>query len=157
MEIRAYEAQDEARIAAIWHRAGLDEYDYLPAFQALTPEQAGVVFAEVIVPDAQLAVAWIEDQPAGFIALRGSYVDRLYVDPQWQRRGCGSRLLDWARQQSPQSLELHTHQQNSRARAFYEKHGFKAVAFGMSPAPERVPDVEYHWRPADDDADNTIE
>ncbi len=148
MEIRIYEPGDELLIAAIWHRAGLDEYHYLPAFQALTAERAAEVFAEVIVPDALIAVAWSSEQPLGFIALRGSYVDRLYVDPGQQRQGFGSRLLEWARRQSPGGLELHTHQQNSRARAFYEKQGFSAVAFGISPAPELVPDVEYHWRPA---------
>jgi hypothetical protein len=31
----------------------------------------------------------------------------------------------------------------------YEKHGFKAVKFGLSPPPESAPDVEYRWRPAD--------
>ena len=147
MEIRAYQAEDEALVAAVWHRAGLDEYSYLPRFLTLTPAAARKIFAEVIVPDAQLRVAWHEDKPVGFIALKGSYVDRLYVDPSAQRQGCGARLLTWAREQSPQGLELHTHQQNTRARAFYEHHGFRAVAFGISPAPELVADVEYHWRP----------
>ena len=146
MEIRAYQSVDEALIAAIWHRAGLDEYSYLPRFLALTPAAARQVFAEVIVPEAQLRVVWDADKPLGFIALKGSYIDRLYVDPDAQRQGCGARLLAWAREQSSRGLELHTHQQNTRARAFYEKHGFRAIAFGISPAPESVPDVEYHWR-----------
>ena len=47
----------------------------------------------------------------------------------------------------PDGLELHTHQENVIACAFYEKHGFRAVKFGISPSPESVPDVEYHWRP----------
>lgn len=147
MEIKPYRSTDEALVAAIWHRAGLDEYSYLPRFLALTPAVARKVFAEVIVVDAELRVAWDADIPIGFIALKGSYIDRLYVDPGAQRRGCGARLLAWARQQSPHGLELHTHQQNTRARTFYEKHGFNAIAFGVSPAPELVPDVEYHWRP----------
>jgi ribosomal protein S18 acetylase RimI-like enzyme len=50
-------------------------------------------------------------------------------------------------QLSPNGLELHTHQENESACAFYEKHGFAAVKYGISPAPESVPDVEYHWRP----------
>jgi hypothetical protein len=43
-------------------------------------------------------------------------------------------------------LELHTHQENHAARQLYEKHGFRAVKFGLSPPPEGAPDVEYHWR-----------
>lgn len=30
---------------------------------------------------------------AGFLALQGSYVDRLYVDPSRQRRGIGRALI----------------------------------------------------------------
>jgi hypothetical protein len=29
----------------------------------------------------------------------------------------------------------------------YEGQGFVAVKYGLSPAPESAPDVEYHWRP----------
>jgi ribosomal protein S18 acetylase RimI-like enzyme len=160
MEVRAYQHDDEAAAAAVWYRSGREEYDYLPLFQALSQDEARRVFAEVIVPGAEIWVAVTVDNRdaedgdpqgeavVGFLALRGSYIDRLYVDPSAQRRGVGGRLLAVARQQHPGGLELHTHQQNGRARDFYEKHGFRAVAFGVSPPPESVPDVEYHWRPA---------
>ena len=82
-----------------------------------------------------------------FLAMRSSYIDRLYVDPARQRRGWGTRLLEHARALSPRGLELHTHVENHVARALYEKHGFVAVRFGVSPPPESAPDVEYHWRP----------
>jgi hypothetical protein len=42
---------------------------------------------------------------------------------------------------------LQEHQANVAARALYEGHGFQAVKFDLSPAPESAPDVEYHWRP----------
>lgn len=41
----------------------------------------------------------------------------------------------------------YTHQENHAARSLYERRGFTAVQFGMSPLPESAPDVEYHWRP----------
>ena len=62
------------------------------------------------------------------------------------RPGAGLALLGKARELSPGGLELHTHQQNAKARRFYEKHGFRAVRFGVSPPPESAPDAEYHWR-----------
>lgn len=83
----------------------------------------------------------------GYTAISGSYIDRMFIHPRVQRRGAGARLLAKARDLSPAGLELHTHQQNTQARDFYEKHGFKAVKFGVSPPPESAPDVEYHWRP----------
>jgi ribosomal protein S18 acetylase RimI-like enzyme len=57
------------------------------------------------------------------MALRQSYVDRLYVRPDAQRRGAGAALVQRARELSPAGLELHTHQKNYRARAFYAKLG----------------------------------
>jgi hypothetical protein len=38
-----------------------------------------------------------------------------------------------------------TFQRNDVARAFYAKHGFVEMAFGISPAPESEPDVEWRW------------
>lgn len=82
-----------------------------------------------------------------YLAMNGSYIDRLYVDPTEWRRGWGSRLLSFAKRLCPAGLDLCTHQENYPGRAFYEKHGFKAVRFGISPPPECAPDVEYRWRP----------
>jgi hypothetical protein len=36
-----------------------------------------------------------------------------------------------------------------RARSFYERRGFRAVQFGVSPPPESEPDVRYAWDPSD--------
>ena len=148
--IRPLRTTEIDEIALIWYRAGLDEYDYLPRFQALGELEALNIFRNVILPENQL---WVEENNAatrGFLALNNSYIDRLYVDPSHQRTGVGSRLLDHAKTIFPDGLQLHTHQQNVRARNFYEKHGFVAVKFGVSPAPESVPDVEYHWSPGGD-------
>jgi ribosomal protein S18 acetylase RimI-like enzyme len=79
--------------------------------------------------------------------MKGTYIDRLYVDPCAWRKGWGTQLVHFAKHISPRGLELHTHQANVVARAFYERHGFRAVKFGLSPSPESAPDVEYHWRP----------
>ena len=148
--IRPLRTTEIDEIALIWYRAGLDEYDYLPRFQALDELEALNIFRNVILPENQL---WVEENNAatrGFLALNNSYIDRLYVDPSHQRSGVGSRLLDHAKTIFPDGLQLHTHQQNVRARNFYEKHCFVAVKFGVSPAPESVPDVEYHWSPGGD-------
>ena len=83
-----------------------------------------------------------------FLAMNGSYIDRMYVDPIEWRKGWGARFLALAKALFPSGLELHTHQENHAARALYEKQGFVAVRFGLSPPPESAPDVEYHWRPA---------
>ena len=82
------------------------------------------------------------------LALHDGFVAHLYVDPPAQRSGVGSALLAYAKRLSPERLSLYTHQRNLRARAFYERHGFRPVTFGVSPAPECEPDVRYAWDPA---------
>jgi len=79
--------------------------------------------------------------------MKGSYIDRMFVDPSQWRKGWGTRLVVFAKSLSPNGLELHTHQENRAARRLYERHDFRAVTFGTSPPPESAPDVEYHWRP----------
>ena len=143
--IRKYTPSDKAPIAAIWFRSGKDEYTYLDSWLELAELEAVDLFEKIVVNKCEIWVA--EDtQIAGFLAMDNSYVARLYVDPSAQRAGLGSLLLAKAKMLYPHGLELHTHQQNHRARNFYEKHGFQAVKFGISPAPESAPDVEYHWR-----------
>ena len=147
IRVRPASASDHPEIARLWHETKRDAYPYLPLEQGRSFEDDRDFFDGFIAPRCALWVAECGGALVGFLALDGSYVDRLYVHPAAQRSGAGTALLGAARDQSPDGLELHTHQQNVSARAFYEKHGFVAVRFGISPAPESAPDVEYHWRP----------
>ena len=146
--IRAYASADEAAVVSVWLAAGRAEYSYLPDFMALTEARATEVFREVIAANCALWVDCEADQVRGYLALKGDYVDRLYVHPAHQGLGIGTALLNHAKSLCPQGLSLHTHQKNTRARRFYEDQGLVAVKFGVSPAPELEPDVEYRWRPA---------
>ena len=147
--IRLFKDGDEAAVIAVWHRSGLAAYSFLPTWQALTLERAGEVFRGVIRPRCSIWVGTRHEHVVAFLAMVGSYIDRMYVDPAEWRQGWGTRLVLLAKTLHPEGLELHTHQQNHAARRLYEKHGFRAVKFGLSPPPESAPDIEYHWRPAD--------
>jgi putative acetyltransferase len=147
MWLRAYAPADCDAVVALWNETKRDTYDFLPLEQSRTVDEDRGFFRAHIEPRCSLWVAGRDEAPAGFLALRGSYVDRLYVRPGAQRRGVGAALLAHAKALSPGGLELHTHQRNGKARAFYEKHGFAAVRFGVSPPPESEPDIEYWWRP----------
>lgn len=147
-QIRKYQPSDKASVVSVWFASGKDEYTYLETWRSLRLEQARSIFVDVILNNCALWVAESDSGIAGFLAMNQSYVDRLYVEPSKQRAGWGSLLIAKAKALCPDGLELHTHQENHRARNFYEKHGFRAVKFGISPPPESAPDVEYHWRPA---------
>ena len=146
-EIRPFQDADEPDVVRVWHRSGSAAYTYLPMWQAFTLEAAQQVFHNVIRAKCTIWVGTVDERVVAYLAMNGTYIDRLYVDPGERGQGWGTRLIRFAKELSPGGLELHTHQQNHAARALYERHGFKAVRFDVSPPPESVPDVEYHWRP----------
>lgn len=142
--IRPYRDADQAEVVRVWHRSGLAGYTSLPTWQAMTFETAIRVFINVIQPKNDIWVGTLNGSPVAFMAMNGSYLDRLYVDPSEWRKGWGTEFIQRAKQLSPMGLECHTHQENYPARALYECHGFIAVRFGINPPPESAPDVEYH-------------
>ena len=147
--IRPFQARDEASVIGVWHRSGRAAYGFLPSWQALTLERAGEIFRDVIRPRCRIWVGTRHEHVVAFLAMADSYVDRMFVDPAEWRKGWGTRLVLLAKTLCPSGLELHTHQENHASRRLYEKHGFRAVRFGVSPPPESAPDVEYHWRPGE--------
>lgn len=73
-----------------------------------------------------------------------SWITQMAVDPAQVNCGHGSRLLGWALQALPRPIRLYTFQANHGARRFYERHGFRAIAFGAGrDNEERCPDVLY--------------
>ena len=147
MKVRPLREDDVPATVALWHETRKDTYDFLETERGLTLVDSERYFEEVVRPGADLWVADDRGRLVGYLARKGSYIDRLYVHPRAQRSGIGTALLRMAQELSPDGLELHTHQENTKACRFYEKHGFRAVRFGVSPPPESAPDVEYHWRP----------
>ena len=94
-----------------------------------------------------LWVAERDGAPVGFMALSPGWVEQLHVAPAEQRTGVGAALLEQAKARM-REIRLHTHVANAQARAFYAKHGFEEIAFGVSPAPESAPDVLLRWKAA---------
>lgn len=57
------------------------------------------------------------------------FVTRMYVLPDFQRRGIGKRMINAASAAFPQTevVRLHVEEQNPKGRAFYRKVGFREV------------------------------
>ena len=149
--VRLLTEPDIDTVIRVWHLSKQEAYPYLPLEQGRTVEEDAAFFRAHVIPGATVWVAETDGEIAGFLALEGDYIDRLYVLPELQRRGVGEALLYTAIAESPTGVWLHTHQQNDRARAFYEKHNFHVVRLGISPPPESAPDVEYRRDPQSED------
>jgi GNAT superfamily N-acetyltransferase len=143
--IRKYVDSDFEHLSRRWHETNLVSYPYVAEHQRHTLDDARAFFRTRLLTKCEL---WVAEDPRGLlglIALDVPWIGHLAVFPGYQRCGIGSALLSQAREQSPRELRAFTFQRNLPARAFYERHGFVAVAFGVSPAPESEPDVEYRW------------
>lgn len=147
--IRPFEPADLESVVAFWHDAKRKAFPYVEVQQRYTLEGNRAFFEDHLLVLCRLWVAEEAGEPVGFMALRGSWIDQLFVRVDRQGRGIGSALLDKAKELTDVDLRLFTYQKNHEARAFYERHGFEAVAFGVSPPPESEPDVQYRWRRED--------
>jgi len=93
-----------------------------------------VLEAEVTRPSTYIGVA--TSVPTGIVGMISAhsqsevlFVARMYVLPEFQRRGIGDRMMNEARLAFSQTrrLRLDVEEQNPKGRAFYRKLGFREV------------------------------
>jgi GNAT superfamily N-acetyltransferase len=145
--LRPYLPADFDETVAVWRASKRAAFPYVEAQQRWTLEDDAGHFRRVISVEYEIWLAEAEGRILGLLARKGDFVDQLFVRPDLQRCGVGTALLRKAAELSPEGLRLFTFQRNRPARSFYEKHGFRAVKFGVSPPPENEPDVEYRLDP----------
>ena len=102
-------------------------------------------FLREVLPRHDVRLALDGDALVGFVAASRESVAQLYVRVGCHHRGIGTRMLDWAKDQSDGSLWLYTFARNRGARAFYARHGFREVAYGFEPS-WQLDDVRLEWR-----------
>ena len=149
IEIRPATVEDATRIAEVWLSSWRATFDFEPAHP---DEDVRRWVREELLVEAEDWVATDPSDGDSVIALLGlsdTMVEQLYVRPDRIGRGVGRALLELAKRRRPDGLHLYCFAVNDRARRFYERNGFEAVAFGDgSGNEERQPDVLYRWRPS---------
>lgn len=125
-------------------RAALASFDWMPVLH--TPDEDLAFIGTQILLHQAVTVAEAGENVVGFIAVKGEWIEQLYLDPPSTGGGIGSRLLGQATETMPVA-RLHCFQANLRARRFYERHGFQAEAFGDGSGNEEgLPDILYVLR-----------
>jgi len=141
---RRARVEDLPDIAKIHRLASRRAMPDLPILH--TPAEDLNFYTTAVFPHADLRLLEWSGMIVGFIAFRPGWVDQLYIHPDGQRRGLGSRLLELVLETSS-LVRVWTFQANGGARAFYEKHGFRIEReTDGSGNEERQPDVLYVWR-----------
>ena len=134
------DASDIARV----HRASFD--DRLPWLSGIhTPDEDLAYFRDTVCATCAVWGGVEGHRLIGFVAFRDGWIDHLFVAPEHQGVGLGTRLLDQAKA-AQSRLRLWTFQRNDGARNFYESHGFVQIDItDGSGNEEREPDVLYEW------------
>ncbi|SNT51240.1 L-amino acid N-acyltransferase YncA [Streptosporangium subroseum] len=146
-EIRLATAADAAVIARIHMTSRVATMPYLPP-QKRDHDQVTRWAEDVLLTTCRVWVAVRGAEILGYAALEGDMLEHLYLRPDARRRGLGTRLLDEVRRHSPGGVSLHVFQQNTDARAFYERHGFTVADTSDGHRNmENLPDMTLRWTP----------
>ena len=146
MKIRSYAPSDFDAITKLWRRAREIAFPDFQRTKGHSFEEDCGYFKDVLLVENDVYVADLDGVVLAFMAIRGDFIDQLYVAPTHQCQGIGKALIKFARMLSPERLWLYTFQINTNGRFFYEKNGFIVKKFGVSPPPESEPDVLYEWK-----------
>jgi ribosomal protein S18 acetylase RimI-like enzyme len=139
--LRPATREDAAAIARVHRLAMRISLPFLPELH--TQEEDLWFVRERLSANNTVWVTEVASEVAGYIAFHDGWIDHLFVHPDHQGVGLGPILLDKALEDGTER-QLWTFQQNTRARAFYEKRGFVAVEFTDGEGnEEKTPDVRY--------------
>ena len=143
--VRAFEPSDESAVVHVWQRAGAAAYaGWTTPF---TLEQTAAVFRRSVLGRCRIWVGAAGEEVVAFIAIAGSSIERLYVDPAHWRQGWGTRLVELAKELCPDGLEVDTDPDSEAASGVYERCGFRAVRYYTGGPGEPPRGVTYKWKP----------
>ncbi len=125
MHLRPLDRSDVDAIAAIHFRACAIAYRFMDWSYPL--DQVRAHLAECLDSWDWALGAFLSGRATGYIAMCGSHIDHLFVDPPEQGRGIGSALLAAALDRPLRPFSINVFAANTPARDFYIGRGFVPV------------------------------
>lgn len=134
MNIRKAKFEDLSRIAEIyvWN----NRINYFPVFQdeaySFGKLQVGSIMNEYFKQENVMCNLFVFDDGLlrGFMEISGDEICKIYVDPFFQNRGIGHKLIEYAVRELNVD-NLWALEKNERAIAFYQRHGFHLTGTKM--------------------------
>jgi putative acetyltransferase len=123
MRIRHYIDSDLAEVVSSWESATSLAHPFMTE-EFLAQERKNL--PEFYLPNADTWVAEIDGAVVGFIALIGSEVGAIFVQPTHHGEGAGLALMNKA-QEIHSELEVEVFSENTIGRRFYARFGFKQL------------------------------
>lgn len=105
----------------IWLNATIEAHKFIPEDYWLNNYR---VVKETYIPLSEIFVYEDEEGIKGFISIcNNDYIGALFVDINYQGKGIGTKLLDFAKN-GHENLQLAVYAENKRSLHFYQKSGF---------------------------------
>ena len=120
LKIREYKNEDMNNMISVWKNSSKYVHSFLTDEQMNREEKE---IKEVFIPIVNTWIAEMDGKFVGFISLIRNNIGGLFVDPDYQRIGVGTELVNFAKE-SHSILEVDVFEKNSQGRNFYSKTGF---------------------------------
>ncbi len=111
------------RVLQIWLEASIQAHHFIPCEYW---ESKVSDMRELYIPNSDTYVYEQDGAVQGFIALHEKTIAAIFVSPDCQNQGIGSRLMAQAKELHS-SVLLTVYKENSKAMRFYKKSGFTVV------------------------------
>jgi GNAT superfamily N-acetyltransferase len=150
-EVRRATLSDARAIAEVIHYSTEDSMPWLEGRNSLEEDRWWT--ENVLLHKTQAWVATVDGNIAGVVALHDGWLSQLFVRTTAQGFGVGHRLIEVAKRESPQGLQLWAFQRNVVAMRFLESVGFVAVREGWATGRHSAgdgagePDRLHRWVP----------
>lgn len=118
--IRKYTNTDETAVVNAWYKANRLAHPFL-SLDFLEDQRTAM--KEMYLPNAETWVIEVDQKVVGFIALIGSEIGGLFVDPEFHGQKLGFALVNKAVAEKG-SLTVEVFKQNPIGRKFYNRYGF---------------------------------
>jgi putative acetyltransferase len=123
VKVRRARAEDVAAMAAVAAASYREAFAPILGEAAVASRDAEFFERRFVESWPSMRVAVVGARIVGFSLVSDRHIDMLFVAPGVTGRGAGSALLARAEREGARTLECF--RDNTRARSFYEKHGWR--------------------------------
>ena len=120
--IRKMEEKDLDTVIQIWLEGNLRAHAFIEADYW----KSNMRFVRERLPKSQVIIEEQNGRIIGFMGLNENKIEGLFINPDFQSKGFGHSLVQWAKS-IRNELTLYVYEQNKKAVAFYKREGFVVI------------------------------
>jgi putative acetyltransferase len=119
--IRKHTLADQDKILDIWYQSSVISHAFLDKYFVA---QVKLDMKNIYIPGSDTWVFTEGEEKMGFISMVENEIVGLFVSPDQQSKGIGSKLVDFIIKKHKE-IEVEVFEKNDIGRAFYKKYGFR--------------------------------